>query len=227
MISKVSVKKLVEFSRFSEKKQRNFAHQLQVPKAPIPETEGGGDYWKRSLSALSNAFKYGDNKLIREKIELVSPLYEAADDDRIRKMYQRNLDILHNYEDFNFSSLRPSADLKFLKKSQLPFTVKGIPIHVAPHHIFSYGDEEQANLGGVWFVAWLDRYDLGDLGIFSESLFRYLSDIFSNHYKIDPNHCLTVDALSMQSVTYKQILEGDIPSLLETSADKLNNYLKK
>ncbi|SEO65673.1 hypothetical protein SAMN05192574_110151 [Mucilaginibacter gossypiicola] len=225
MINKVPVKKLIEFRRLSERRRSTFANSLKTPKMPKSDDSSGGDYWKRSTSGLSNAFKYNDNKLIQEKIDSVSSVYESARKESTKRMYKRNLEILHSYTTFDFSIWRPPTDLRFLTKSKLMLTIKDIPIQVLPHHIFSYEDKGKSSIGGIWFVVWLDGFKPGDLGIYSESLFRYLTLIYSKKYNVDPNYCLTVDASSKDVVSYTQVLKGKIPSLLENTVDTLNKFL--
>jgi hypothetical protein len=199
---------------------------MQTPKIPKSDDTSGGDYWKRSTSGLSNAYKHNDNKLIQKKIDSVSSVYESARKESTKTMYKRNLEILHNYTDFDFSTWRPPANLQFLAKSKLTVTIKDIPVQVLPHHIFSYEDKGEPNVGGIWFVVWLDGFKQGDLGIYSESLFRYLTLLYAKKYKVNPEYCLTVDAASKDVVSYNQILKGKIPSLLEPTIDALSKYFR-
>ncbi len=225
MINKIPVKKLVEFRRLSEKSQSTFANNLKVPKRAGSEDGGGGDYWIRSTSGLSSAFRYNDNALVKEKIDSLASVYDSTKNELTKIMYKRNLEILHTFEDFDFSVWRPSGDLKFLSKQKILLNIKEVPLQVIPHHVFSYMDKNKPTVGGIWFVIWLDGYKSSDLGIYSETLFDYLSLLYSKQYKIDPNYCLTVDASSKEIVSYQQILDGKIPSLLENTIDTLNKYL--
>jgi hypothetical protein len=224
MINKLALRKLVEFGRLSEKRQANFASQLKIPKIAAP-TDGGGDYWKRSTSGLSNAFKDNDNARIAEKIEAVVSVYQSATNRLTRKMYERNLEILHNYTNFDFAKLRPAGDLNFLTKSKELLTIDDVPLQILPHHVFTFGKGEAVKVGAIWFVAWLEKFSKEDLGIYAEAQFNYLSNVYGNQYGIDPRYCLTVDILTMETVSYNQILQGKIKSLLQSSVDSLNKYL--
>ncbi|OCX50329.1 hypothetical protein BEL04_21310 [Mucilaginibacter sp. PPCGB 2223] len=224
MINKVPVKKLVEFNRFTERQQQTFVNNLKIPKKPKSDKDEGGNYWTRSLSGLGRAFKENNNDKIREKIEALTEVYETADLKRTKVMYQRNLEILHIYEDFDFSIWRPMGNLYFLTKTQEPLSIKNVPVQVIPHHVFTFGDKDNLHVGGIWFVVWLDGFKSSDLGTYSEALYKYLSHYYSK-YKADPNYCLIVDAATTEVVRYQQILDNKVPSLLQTSIDALNKYL--
>jgi len=225
IVNKVPVKKLVEFRRLSERSQLTFAKNLKIPKKPKSDNNNGGDYWIRSTSGLSNAFKSNDSSKIKEKIDEVLGVYGSTKNALTKIMYKRNLEILHNYQNFDFSIWRPSTDLKFLSKTKTPVTIKEIPLQVIPHHVFCYDNKGEPTIGGIWFIVWLDGFKAGDLGIYAEAIFRYLSDSYSKRYKVDPNYCLTVDALSTETASYQQVVEGKIPSWFESTIDILNKYL--
>lgn len=191
----------------------------------VDSDDGGGDYWKRSTSALSNAFKYDDNAWIQEKIDAVSSVYNTTTKEQTKTMYARNLEILHNYTDFDFSTWRPPAIQKFLSKPKIILLIKNIPVQVLLHHIFLYGEEGNLKIGGVWFVAWLEGFKIDDLGIFSEALFRYLSLLYSKEYVIDPKYCLIIDIIEKGVVNYQQVLDGGIKPMLDSTIDLLNKFL--
>lgn len=227
-IYNLPIKKLVDFRRLSERRQSTFANNLKLPpKLNIKEDDdvSGGDYWVRSISGLRGAYKYNDNTLIKEKIEAVLDVYELTEVKQTKTMYQRNLKILHKYEDFDFSVWRPSEDPNFLSKTKVSLDIKNIPIKVLPHHVFSFGSKEAPSVGAILFVTSLVDYDVSELGIFSEAMFKYLSLQHSKAYKIDANYCLTVDASSMQAVSYQQILDGKVDSFFEKTVDSLKKYL--
>lgn len=225
IVNKVPVKKLIEFRRLSERSQSTFANKLKIPKKLKSDNSGGGDYWIRSTSGISNAFKLNDSSKIKEKIDEVLGVYGSTKNALTKLMYKRNLEILHNYQDFDFSNWRPSADLKFLSKPKTPLLIKGIPLQIIPHHVFSYDHKGEPTVGAIWFIIWLNGFKPGDLGIYAEAIFRYLSDFYSKHYKVDPNYCLTVDALSTETASYQQVVEGTIPSWFQNTIDALNKYL--
>lgn len=225
MVNKLALKKLVEFGRLSEKRQANFANQLKVPKVP-KSTENGGDYWKRSVSGLSNAYKDNNIERITEKIEAVVGVYQSTTNKLTKKMYERNLEILHNYRDYDFTKLRPLGELKFLSKSKELLTIDNVPLQILPNHVFTFENAESIRkVGAIWFVAWLESFSKEDLGVYAEAQFNYLSNVYAEQYEVDPRYCLTVDILTMEAVSYQDILQGKIKSLLQSSIDSLNKYL--
>lgn len=225
IINKLPLKKLIEFSRFSEYRQSNFANKLLVPKDKNTDDEGGGDYWVRSKSGLSTSFKYNDNTIVKERLESLINDHESEANKKTKIMYQRNIDILHNYEDFDFSIWRPSLDLNFLPKPRASLTIKNIPIQIIPTHVFSYKEKDEKKVGAILFVTWLEGFRVTDLATFSDALFRYITFHYSTNYEVEPRFCLTVDAANKQTVGYHQILSGEIPSLLESSIATLKKYL--
>lgn len=215
---------MIEFRNLSEKRQATFIKALKFPKETIDDPDGGGDYWVRSISGLSSAFRQNDNTLIKDKINDVVICYEATERFQTKKMYERNLEILHNYEDFDFSVWRPNSELKFLKrKSDSIVFIKGLPIQILPNFIFTFMDGDIEKVGAIWFVTKLEGFKLEDLGIFAESIFKYLKTHYSE-YEVDPNHCLVIDSPSMTAIGYNQILNKEIPSLFEKTIDIMSKY---
>ncbi|MBD1383966.1 hypothetical protein IDJ75_01645 [Mucilaginibacter rigui] len=223
---KVPVMELVKFRRLSEKSQATFVNNLKIPKKPKSDSgDGGGNYWVRSISCVSNAFKKNDNKLIQDKIDEVTNAYNSAKLERTRTMHKRNLEILYNYIGFDFESWWPTSNIQILANPQLTLTIKGIPIQVIPSCIFSYEIDGEQKVGGLWFVCWLDGFKPDDLGIFSESLFRYLSFLFEKRHTIEPKDCYIVDISTMDRSTYQELLDGKIDAMLENTINTLNKYL--
>lgn len=223
-IDKLPVKKLVEFRRLSKPRKVTFTNKLKVGKKPTSDG-GGGNYWVRSVSAISNAFKENDNSYITDKIEEVANLYDLNQWTQTKTMYKRNIDILDRYKDFDFTLWRPSADLKFLAKPHSILEMNGLPIQILPNHIFSYSTKNNQSVGAIWFVVWQDGFKPSDLGIYSESLFRYLSLYFSKDYIINPAACIIVDITSMKSISYNEILNGKIQSMLDDTMKSVKEYL--
>jgi hypothetical protein len=212
---KSSIKNLIEFRRFSKIRKASFVRRLKT-KAEDKSNSDGGNYWVRSITALSSAFRYNDNQIVKDRLEAIQEDFEITDRKQTKVMYQRNMDILYNFEDYDFSTLRPSDELTFLSKPKEKslLDIGGLPIQIIPNHIFSYEVNDKKYIGGIWFVTWLDGYKKSDLGINSEAIFTYLKKHYSKDYKIMPKDCIVVDASSMNVVTYQQIVDGEIPSLL-------------
>ncbi len=214
---------MVEFRRLPETRQLTFTNRLKVAKEG--SSSDGGNYWVRSISTISNAFKENDSQIIRDKLDEVSNLYNLTQRSQTKTMYKRNIDILSKYKDFDFTTWRPSVDLCFQKKPNSLLEMNGLPIQIRPNHVFSYGAQNNQSIGGIWFITWLDGFKLGDLGIYSEALHRYLSSYFSNNYIINPAACMVVDVSKMQVVGYDKVLNGEIPSLLDSTIEKIKKRL--
>lgn len=222
MIEKITVKKLIEFGRLSERRHATFIRNLQKPSEP-KSTEGGGDYWAISIGALITAYKTNDNKVIKERIEDTLDKMHSVELERTKSMYQRNIDILINYEEFDFTDWRPSMQLTFhpKPKSKSIIYFNGMPIQIRPGLVFSYDNHGKKKIGGIWFIIWQEGLKRSDLGVFAESLYRYLKFHYIDEYEINFKACLAVDAANMEIVSFNQILEGEVPSLLDNTIEKI------
>ena len=211
-INKIPIKKLVEFRRMTERRKSGFLSNL---KRPVTPKEGGGDYWIRSLSAISTAFRENDNSIIDERLESIESDLGVTRIKQTQSMYKRNIDILNDFVGFDFSKWRPSANLEFLSQPRVQrlMNIKGLPIQVLPQHVFAFGPQNNRQIGAIWFVTWQDGFRPADLGIYAESLHLYLSEYYSSDYQINTSACMVVDVSEKNIVNYGQILSGEIPSL--------------
>jgi hypothetical protein len=212
-MKKISVKNIIAFHRKSEKSKKAFLKSLN--KIQVSDSDGGGNYWVRSISALSNTFKTNNNQYIKDKIDDISGDYEKSTLKRTKDMYQRNLDILFNYEDFDFSMWYPNNTFQILNKTSKKaiIEINRIPVQAFPNQIFTFEEKEVKYIGAVWFIAKLTGYTKSELGIYAEVLYNFLKANFSKEYQIKPENCLIVDVLNLDEVTYKMILDEEIPAL--------------
>jgi hypothetical protein len=224
-MKKISVKNIIAFHRKSEKSKKAFLKSLN--KIQVSDSDGGGNYWVRSISALSNTFKTNNNQYIKDKIDDISGDYEKSTLKRTKDMYQRNLDILFNYEDFDFSIWYPNNTFQILNKASKKaiIEINKIPVLALPNQIFTFIEKEVKYIGAVWFIAKLNGYSKSELGIYAEVLYNFLKANFSKEYKIKPENCLIVDVLNLDEVTYKMILDEEIPALLEQTLQSINENL--
>ncbi|MET1259424.1 hypothetical protein ABV409_08780 [Flagellimonas sp. DF-77] len=222
-IQKLPVKKLVEFRRLSKSQKTTFTNRLKVAKKSV--SDGGGNYWVRSISAISGAFRENDKSHITDKIDEVSALYNLNKTPQVKNMYRRNIEILEKYIDFDFSHWMPSPNLTFLSKPKSVLDMNGLPIQILPQHIFSYGAKNNKCIGGIWLVVWQEGFKPSDLGIYSEALYRFLSSYYSEDYIVNPSACMTIDIANIQVVGYDKILSGDIPSTIDETMKSLKEYL--
>lgn len=220
-MDKITIKNLIDFINKSERSKKTFANNLKQDKKS--KNASGGDYWISSLSTISNIFKTNNIDLIEDKIELLHNKIENSEDKRTKLMFQRNIDILYSFLDFDFQNIKPNLDLKFIKKPEIKaiIDIQGFPIHAKPNHVFTFNNNGNDEIGAVWFVAKLEGYKKHELGIFTDMLFRYLNKNYSKDYKINPSYCSAVDVSNGHDVNYKNILKYEIPILIDKTIEEI------
>ena len=223
-MEKVTIKNLIDFQRKTDRTKKTFVNNLKREKNSV-DMSGGGDYWRSCLSAISNTFRYDNPDLLDEKIELLREKIKYSEIKRIKEQFQRNIDILSNFEDFDFEHIKPKADLTFHKQPKIKsiIDINGFPVEVKPSHVFSFSDNKSDEIGAVWFVAKLDGYKKRELGMFADILYRYLNEHFSNDYFVNPFYCIAVDVFKGQEVRYTKIQKGKIPILLDSTLEEIKN----
>lgn len=222
-MKKVTVNNLIEFRRKNERTRITFANNLKKEKERT-EDSSGGDYWISGLSAVRNSFKYNNKELLDDKIlELVDKI-KVTEINRIKNQFQRNIDILNNFKDYDFKHLKPESDATFLKQPKFKsiLDIKGLPVEAKPCHIYKYSQNNSEEIGGIWFIAKLNGYKKSELGMFVDILYRYLDKHYSKDFHINPNYCIAVDLFNGQEVNYSEIENGEIPILIELALDDLN-----
>ncbi|PSK89739.1 hypothetical protein [Taibaiella chishuiensis] len=224
-MKKISVKNIIAFRRKSDKSRKTFLKSLDKVKAI--DSESGGNYWVRSLSALSSTFKSNDNQHIKDKIEAVSDDFAKSKRKQTKDMYQRNLDILFNYENFDFSTWYPNKTFKILEKANKKSVIEinKVPVQVLPSQVFTFTKNKIDYVGAIWFVAKLDGYSKAEFGAFAESLFIYLENNFSKKYQVSYENCLVVDVLNLAEVNYQMILDRTIPAILGDTLNSIRENL--
>lgn len=224
-MKKISVTNIIAFRKKSDKSKKNFLKSLD--KIKTINAESGGNYWVRSISALSNTFKTNDNGYIKDKIDDISEDYNKAKRKQTKEMYQRNLDILYNYEDFDFSSWYPNKTFQILDKANKKsiIEINRVPVQVLPNQVFTFSRNKVDYVGAVWFIAKLDGYSKAEFGVFVETLFNYLKNNFSKKYEVSSENCLIVDVLNLDEINYQMILDEKIPSILKETLRSIRENL--
>jgi len=140
---------------------------------------------------------------------------------RIKNQFQKNIDIVSNFKEYDFEHLKPNDDLKFLKqtKHQSLLDIKGLPVEAKPCHIFTFSENNSEEIGGVWFVAQLKGFKKSELGMFADILYRYLEKYYSKDFYVNPDYCIAVDLYNGQDVNYTEIQDGIIPVLIDSTLD--------
>lgn len=214
-MKKITINNIIKFRNKAAKSQKGFLNGLK--RKEDVKSDGGGNYWIRSLSALSNSIKLNDHEPIKDKIGEVLELFSPELTKQTKDMYERNLNILHNYEDFDFFNWLPSQ-YEILSKTNKKTIVEinTVPVQITPSQVFCFSENGVNYVGAIWFVAKLDGYKKEELAMFTEALFIFLITNFENKYTISKKHCIVVDVLDKVDISYEQIINKDISSPLKS-----------
>lgn len=215
-MKKLSISKVIEFSRKSEKSRPTFLKQHNKPKPP---SKGGGDYWISCISAVSHAFKNDDNSFVTDKIEYLLGEIKKTPHKITKDMFQRNIDFLYNFKLFNFSKWISNSQLSFLsKKSENSvIQINSVPIQIKPNHVFTFDENGETKIGAVSFVSKLEGYKQNELAAFADANYRYLTTNYSDEYTIEPSLCLAIDMSNLNEISYNDIIKGNVKSLLDNT----------
>ncbi|MCL1669963.1 hypothetical protein M2T82_18025 [Elizabethkingia ursingii] len=217
-MKKISINNIIKFRLKSDKSQKGFLNSIS--KDIEIKAEGGGNYWVRSISAMNNAIRTNSNEPIKDKIMELLDLFVPSLTKQTKDMYQRNLNILHNYEDFDFSKWLPKNYTIISKTNKKSIIyIETIPVQITPSQIYSFEKDGKEYVGAIWFVAKLDGYNITELGIFAEALFIYLSNNFDQNFTIHPENCLVVDVIGEQEVNYQELIDNKITAILKPTLE--------
>ncbi len=221
-MKKVTIKNLIKFRGENGRTKITFVHNLKKEKKKSDDSSGG-DYWISCLSAIRSTFKYDNTDLLDEKIDLLRDKIKVSEIKRIKDQFQRNIDIVNNFKDYDFQHLKPNTDLTFIKqvKHQFLLDIKGLPVEAKPCYIFSFSENNSDEIGGIWFIAQLKGFKKSELGMFADILYRYLDKHYSKKYYVNPDYCIAVDLYNGQEVNYTEIKNGNIPILIDSTLDDL------
>ncbi|OXB23702.1 hypothetical protein B0A80_09550 [Flavobacterium tructae] len=224
-MDKITVKNLIKFRGKNDQTKITFVNNLKKEKVKSAD-DSGGDYWISCLSAIRNTFKYDNVDLLEEKISQLKDKIRVEEDGRIKDQFQRNLDIVSNFKDYDFQHLKPNVNLIFLtqRKDHTVLNIKGFPIEAKPCHIFTFSNNSSEEIGGIWFVAQLEGFKKSELGMFTDMIYRYLDKHYSKDFYVNPDYCIAVDLYNGQEVSYVEIQNGDIPILIDSTLDNLKEF---
>lgn len=228
-MQKITIKELVTFRRkSSDRTKKNYAYKLKYRKEKVKtetKNEGGGDYWITSTSCIYNVFKNDKKEYYDSKIEELQTKYEKTDDIRIKSMYERNINILNSFKDFDFDELRPTEITKIEKvhTDSKIITKNAIPLYVNPSMLFCHERNGKKEIGALWLVPQLEGFKKSELGMFCEILYQFLSNNYSANYQISDDFCIVIDTFNTQTVTYSELLNGKIPFLIDETINQIKN----
>ncbi|GGK20588.1 hypothetical protein GCM10007962_13390 [Yeosuana aromativorans] len=223
-MKKVTVKNLIEFRGKNQRTKITFVHNLKKEKMKSQDSSGG-DYWISCLSAIRNSFRLNDESLLDEKIYLLRDKINVTEIKRIKNQFQRNIDIVDSFKDYDLKYLKPNTDLTFLKqpRNKSLLDIKGLPIEAKPCHIYTFSQNDIDEIGGIWFIAKLNGFKKSELGMFTDILYRYLDKYYSKDFYINPDYCVAVDLFNAQEVNYSDIKNGKVSILIDSTIDELKN----
>src|SRR5690606_39323086 len=115
-MNKITITNLVDFSRKTPVGRQTLVNNLKTPKVKATDEESGGDYWISALSCISRAFVDNRSNPIGDKIDELIDKIEVHEAKITKDMYQRNINILQNFEEFDFETLKPQTELTYHKK---------------------------------------------------------------------------------------------------------------
>ncbi|TDQ79761.1 hypothetical protein [Sphingobacterium yanglingense] len=225
-MNKITVTNLVDFGRKTPKGRQTLINNLKVPKISNPD-DGGGDYWISALSCLARAFTDNSKNLIGDKIEELIDKIEDAKAKISKDMFQRNINILQEFEDFDFNTLKPQGKLSALKKpkDKSIVVIKRLPLFVKPHHVYSFEENGIKKIGAIWFVAKLNGFRTDELSMVTDLLYRYLDINYSDEFEVSVEYCIAVDVNTPSYIPYSRIENGDIKSALIPTVDEMKKLM--
>lgn len=223
----IRVKDLVTFKRLTERRKNTFLINLQKEKTVKENDESsGGDYWVRSISALNNAFRENDNRFISDKITDIINDYSPKLNKGTRDKYDRNLQILYNYEDFEFRSITPTEEIKILSKARKSgiIEIAALSLKVEIHHLYTFTVDDKEYLGALLFAAQKDGYQQSELGVFAEAIFNFLTANYSSKYIIHPSFIKVVGVMTRVIVDCQMVLDDLVPSIILPIIENIKTF---
>ena len=83
------------------------------------------------------------------------------------------------------------------------------------------GVNGKIEIGGIILISQLDGYKKSQLGMFCEMLSMFLMSNFSENYQIAEDYCIAIDTFLSQTITYSDLSNGKIPSLIFSTIEDI------
>ncbi|MDD4210344.1 MAG: hypothetical protein PHI52_08430 [Bacteroidales bacterium] len=225
----IRVKEIVAFKRKSEKAKISQVESWKKRKSSNSPKTGGGNYWISCLMAISTVFKTNDLDIYDERISRLEDMIRNSEIENTKKRFQKNIDIITSFKDFDLQEIRPNAKLKTLHKvkSKSVLDLYGVPIQVNPNHVYSFSIDNEKKIGAVWFIAQKEGYSENELAMFTDILYRYLNDHYNDKYEVSKSFCVAVDIVKAHKVDYSEIESKKVTSLIDSIIKEINSIKKK
>jgi hypothetical protein len=225
---KLTAKNLVDFRHKSDPSKKRFVQRIKEDKKP-EQTDGGGDYWTISLSAICNSLKENDLIIVKKKISEVSDKLKGSKHTISKTMYQRNIDLLESFLRFDQASIFPPTKISFLKKSSAStlFVIRGMEVEVDAKRFnaFVFDNKGSEEVGAVWVISQLHGYQKNDIVLFCEMLYKFLQHNYAKKYRLNAEYCIALDISSIEFVSYDQIGEGGFEPVLIPTLNEVTRLL--
>lgn len=222
----IKIKDLVDFGRATDKRRKNLARKFRdnTSQKEQKHSKSGGDYWISSTSCIVNVIKTGERNLYEEKIEYLYSKLQKTEYQRTKTMYQRNIDIVTQFLDFE-QDLMPKVKYEFIaipRQSKM-IEMEGFPLQVNPQLIYSFEEDGQPTIGSVWVVTKLSGYNKFELGLFCEILYKFLIRNYQKDYQISEQRCTVIETFNALKIDYSELSSGKIPNKLDETLREIRN----
>jgi len=225
-MKELPIKKLIEYNSYSDRRKATMLGNLQV-ESVFSKNSDARDYWHRSLTAIRKSFRLNDYQLLIDRIESISDDLSETSVRKTKIMYERNIQILSNFLEFNYTRLVPPHKVSFIpQKAEMSIiSVSGIQLKIYGDDLFSYENNGVKHVGAVWFVASKNGYSNDELAIFVDALYRMLDNNLSDDYIVNTDYCLVVDAMKKNVLSYSQIMDKPTKSKLDLIVSEMSTKL--
>jgi len=217
-MNKIPVGKIIEFSRRTDRGRSTLIRNLNTPKKKKSDNEAstGGDYWISCISALKNTFRTNDNNILKEKIEFLSKKKVITQHHKTVNRNKRNIEILQKYIDVDFSKWMPNTEFTILSKPKniSIISINGVLVEIKPSHVFTWFESGKPCIGAIWFLAKTDEFNINELSVFTETLYRYLKMNYSKEFEINTDLCVAVNTSNKTELSYSEFKQNKLPSYL-------------
>ncbi|WP_314244721.1 hypothetical protein [Empedobacter tilapiae] len=226
-MKKIRIHDLVDFNKKSERSKitqvNNF--KKEIPEGEKDKKDSGGDYWISCNSALIKYFKTEDSKVLNHKIDHLKSMIDNTPKKQTKDRFNSNIDRISNFIPFNIKEIKPSEEIKILKKDQKypKLKINDLTIEVKPDIIYTFNDDE---IGSVWFITKKGGFKSNELAMFCDITFRYLNKIYSEKHDINTDFVTVVDVFNTSYMTYSQIKDGEIISPLNNTIEEFKKLLR-